>query len=431
MCLCVRINEKKFLKMRRIVSILLLFFSVQCVLGIYVQNNAAVAQTVDAKAADKLRKAEVKKLLDDAKVNLKQNKNLDKTEAAMRKLLLDSANIRDKRLHATLIEALRMQYNQGNEKLYLHQAYDTTQLFLIARKIFEAAARFDSIEALPNEKGKVEYSYRRDNAQLLSQLYGNLYTGSVFLLNHRKYQDAVQCVDTYLMAPEWPMMENALRVDSLYRQHASYVMLVAGYRSENFPMALKYESEALRYRPRLEPTLQYLAEIYNERKDSARYEQLLTQGMNAFPRNRYFFSRLVDFHCNRSDYEAALCVTTKALAADTADYGTKVIRQTLLLNLARYDECVALGDRLIAENDTVAEVYYNNALAYYNQTMGLDKGPSNKRKEREKQLQALYRKCRPYMEKFRELEPKERSKWRPVLYNVYLNLNMGKEFSEL
>ena len=182
------------LRMKRIVSILLLVFSVQCALGVFAQNNAAVAQTVDAKAADRLRKAEVKKQLGDAKVNLKQNKNLDKTEAAMRKLLLDSVNMRDKRLHATLIEALRMQYNQGNEKLYLHQAYDTTQLFLIARKIFEAAVQFDSIEALPNEKGRVEYSYRRDNAQLLSQLYGNLYTGSVYLLNHRMYQDAVKCV---------------------------------------------------------------------------------------------------------------------------------------------------------------------------------------------------------------------------------------------
>ena len=123
--------------MKRFLSILLLILSVQCAVGSFAQGNGDVSG--DAKAADRLRKAEVKKQLNDAKVNLKQNKNLDKTEAAMRKLLADSFNIRDKRLHATLIEALRKQYNQGNEKLYLHQPYDTTQLFLIARKIFEAA----------------------------------------------------------------------------------------------------------------------------------------------------------------------------------------------------------------------------------------------------------------------------------------------------
>ena len=337
--------------MKRFLSILLLILSVQCTVGIFAQGNGDVSG--DAKAADKLRKAEVKKQLNDAKVNLKQNKNLDKTEAVMRNLLADSFNIRDKRLHATLIEALRKQYNQGNEKLYLHQPYDTTQLFLIARKIFEAAERLDSIEALPNEKGKVEYSYREDNVQLMAQLYGNLYTGGVFLLNHRKYNEAVQCVNTYLVAPEWTMMKGALKVDSLHRWHASYVMLAAGYRNEDFQSALKYEEDALKYRPRLETSLQYLAEIYHAKNDSVHYEQYLSLGVDSFPRDRYFYSRLVDLYCNRNDYESALGVTTKVLAADTTDYSTKVIRQTLLLNLARYDECVALGDKLIAEKDSV------------------------------------------------------------------------------
>ena len=415
--------------MKRFVSILLLILSVQCAVGIFAQGKGGVGS--DAKAADKLRKAEVKKQLADAKLNLKQNKNLDKTETVMMNLLADSVNVRDKRLHATLLESLRKQYNQGNEKLYLHQNYDTTQLFLIARRIFEATQRFDSIEALPNEKGKVEFSYRKENAQLLSQLYGNLYTGGVFLLNHRKYKEAVQHVDTYLMAPEWPVMEGTLKVDSLHRQHASYIMLVAGYRCEDFKSALKYEADALKYRPRLETTLQYLSEIYHEKKDSDRYEKLLVQGVDSFPRSRYFFSRLVDLYCSHNDFNSALGVTSKVLAADTTDFSAKVVKQTLLLNLARYDECIALGDKLIAQNDSVSDIYYNNALAYYNQTMGLDKGPSNKRKEREKKLQCLYRKCRPYMEKFRELQPNERAKWRPVLYNVYLNLNMGKEFSEI
>ena len=95
--------------MKRFLSILLLILSVQCAVGIFAQGDGDVS--ADAKAADKLRKAEVKKQLNDAKINLKQNRNLDKTEAAMRKLLADSFNIRDKRLHATLIEALRKQYN--------------------------------------------------------------------------------------------------------------------------------------------------------------------------------------------------------------------------------------------------------------------------------------------------------------------------------
>ena len=94
--------------MKRFVSILLLILSVQCAVGIFAQGNGGVGS--DAKAADKLRKAEVKKQLADAKLNLKQNKNLDKTETVMMNLLADSVNVRDKRLHATLLESLRKQY---------------------------------------------------------------------------------------------------------------------------------------------------------------------------------------------------------------------------------------------------------------------------------------------------------------------------------
>lgn len=419
--------------MRRFVSILLLICTVQCTLGVFAQDNNAVAQkhAVDAKVADKLRKAEVKKCLDDAKTNFKQNKNLDKTEAAVRKLLKDSANIRDKRLHATLIESLRKQYNQGNEKLYLKQKYDTTSLFVLARKIFVAAQELDSVEALPDTKGKVDFSHRKSDAQLLMQLHGNLYTGGVFLLNHRKYADAVSCMDIYLQSPQWAMMEGGLQPDSLHRQHASYVSLVAGYRAEDFSSALKYEDDALRYRPRLETTLQYLTEIYHEQGNEKRNVELLKLGVDSFPTSHFFFSRLVDVYCDHSDFASALDVTTKAIAADTTAVIPQIVRQTLLLNLSRYDECIALGEKLLAKDDSLAEVNYNIALAYYNQTMGLDQGPAKQRRERERKLHDLYRKCRPYMERYRALEPDKKDRWRPVLYNVYLNLNLGKEFSEL
>ena len=220
-------------------------------------------------------------------------------------------------------------------------------------------------------------------------------------------------------------------MDSLHRQHAGYVSLVAGYRAENFKAALKYEGEALKYRPRLETTLQYLSEIYHEMGDAKRNVELLSLGVDSFPKSYFFFSRLVDVYCNRSDFASALDVTKKTIAADSTALVPRIVRQTLLLNLSRYDECIALGEKLLAENDSLAEVNYNIALAYYNQTMGLDKGPANKRKEREKKMHALYRKCLPYMERYRALEPDKKDRWRPVLYNVYLNLNMGKEFSEL
>lgn len=35
------------------------------------------------------------------------------------------------------------------------------------------------------------------------------------------------------------------------------------------------------------------------------------------------------------------------------------------------------------------------------------------------------------MERYRALAPNQKDKWAPALYNIYLNLNMGKKFEEI
>ena len=35
------------------------------------------------------------------------------------------------------------------------------------------------------------------------------------------------------------------------------------------------------------------------------------------------------------------------------------------------------------------------------------------------------------MERYRLLKPEEKDKWAAALYNIYLNLNMGREFQEI
>ncbi|MBR6945342.1 MAG: hypothetical protein IKH64_05275, partial [Prevotella sp.] len=54
----------------------------------------------------------------------------------------------------------------------------------------------------------------------------------------------------------------------------------------------------------------------------------------------------------------------------------------------------------------------------------------NTRKQREA-IVDKYRKAKPYIEKYRELAPDKKDRWAAALYNVYYNLNMGKEFEEI
>ena len=106
-------------------------------MGIYV---AAVAQ---------------KKAINQAQTYIKSGKNLDKAEKLMEDLLKDSLHRENIKIWITLAEALRKQYEQGNEKLYLKQKYDTLALFNNARKMFLVHEGLDSIDAKPDKKGKI------------------------------------------------------------------------------------------------------------------------------------------------------------------------------------------------------------------------------------------------------------------------------------
>jgi hypothetical protein len=46
-------------------------------------------------------------------------------------------------------------------------------------------------------------------------------------------------------------------------------------------------------------------------------------------------------------------------------------------------------------------------------------------------MRQLYQKALPYMERYRALAPQEKDKWAAALYNIYLKLNMGREFEEI
>ena len=153
--------------------------------------------------------------------------------------------------------------------------------------------------------------------------------------------------------------------------------------------------------------------------------------MDSFPVSSFFFPRLVGYYCDGGEYKEALSLTERVMKADTADIMLRVTHQTLLLNLTRYEECINEGMVLLSRNDSIAEVNYNIALAYYNKALEMESNTKLKPAERTRNVNALYRKCRPYMERYRALAPEEKDRWRPVLYTIYLNLNLGKEFSEI
>lgn len=418
--------------MKKIVLIMLLMFA-----GMeYGWCNCLMADTnpheTHNRKAEKERIIKVRKALDQARVNIKKGSNLENTEKQMRELLKDSANQRIMPLRLTLCEAIAKQYESGNEKLFLKEKYDTAALFNIAQRMFLAYNELDSMDAKPDNKGVVTLKYRRSNAAMLARYHKNLYSGGIFYLNHQKYKEAWSIIDTYLSAYEWPLFSSdKIKKDSLMMSHAAYISLISGYLCSDFQKALKYEDMVLSYTPKHESILECLSEIYYEKEDLEQYEKYLRLGLESYPKSTYFFSYLIEYYNNYGMSQKAMSLVDEMTAKDSTNILFMKVKQVLLLNKGRYDECISLGNSIIALDDSIPDVYYNVALAIYNQSLVLEEDASLKTREKKKQMNEMYRKCLPYIEKYRAMKPEEKDKWMPILYTIYLNLNMGKEFDEI
>ena len=206
---------------------------------------------------------------------------------------------------------------------------------------------------------------------------------------------------------------------------AAYWATYCGYRQQQPVLTLRYRNLALRDSARRERTLQYVAESWRQLKDDSMYVATLTQGFEEFPTSSYFFPRLMDSYTQRRQLDEALKTVDYALEADSLNQLYLFAKSNVLMQQDKYAESLKYAEKLIAQNDSMAEAYFNAGTAYLNIALNMDP------QRHKKQIRKMYQKAMPYMENYRKLAPTEKQKWAPALYRIYFNLNMGKQFDEI
>ena len=372
-----------------------------------------------------------KKEIQTAKDQVKAGKNLDQAAASMKKLLADSANRTNRKIWTIYFDAVRKQYEQGNEKLYLKQKYDTAQLFNYTRQLFEVAFQYDSVETAPDKKGRRDFEFRKGHSDYLAHIRSNLYNGGIWFLNKKKYPDAYKFFDCYIECASQPMFKqrNYGEKDK-HLPTAAYYAVYSGYKMKDPKATLHHSYEALKDTVHYNYMLQYLAETYMLEKDTARYVASLKEGFKRVPTFPYFFPRLVEYYVVHNQLDSAMTVVNEALTVVPDSDVYLAAKSNLLLEQGKLQECIEVSKKVIEVNQKLGDPYYNAGICYFNLAVEQDKNSHNSRKVKE-QVEENYKKALPYLVKYREMEPKEQGKWAFPLYTIYLNLNMGKEFDEI
>lgn len=358
---------------------------------------------------------------------LKSGKNLEQSEATVRKYLADTLFNNDVKLHAMLCDVLKRAYEVGNEKMYLKEKTDTLCLVNTTKRMYRACEHLDSLDD----------SYRRRNAAYLVTLRPNVFMGGIFFLQKKKWSDAWDSFDLYLDCLRQPLFsasgltkEEGTEKDEALTNRVAFLSLVTANRLDSLPLALKYAERSTRSADR-EQAYEILSEMSLAHSDSAHAYQYLSEGFNAFSTSEYFYPNILSLLCSKGQYDEALKVSDRALAADSLNAAFVQGKHIVLMNLGRYGEAVEWGDKAISLNDSLDAPHYNVGYVYYQRAQNAMKIPGKSYRQRLARAQKYYERLLPYMERYRQLRPDDKRRWLPILYDAYLNLNMGEKFTEI
>ena len=91
-----------------------------------------------------------RKQIGEARTILLRGKDFAKAEKMMTDLLKDSVHRDNKRIYDVWLQAVEKQYDALNERMYKHQAIDTTQLFNLTRRMFTPTISASRTSARPS-----------------------------------------------------------------------------------------------------------------------------------------------------------------------------------------------------------------------------------------------------------------------------------------
>ncbi|MBQ7182117.1 MAG: hypothetical protein IJR87_12620 [Bacteroidaceae bacterium] len=358
-------------------------------------------------------------------------------QPAAEKALLDAlqrTDITNKDRARIYFHAARLQENLNgliNRQAYLKKApYDTAQFFNTLLVMYQHLEHCDSVDAIPNEKGKVHTSFTGSTRALRQKHRRNILNGGKFFLSKANYDQAYNFFDYYY---RYSSNQN----DTILPQVATWAAL-CGYLVNNPNRTLRYIDEALLNADSAsKPILQeYKARSYLQLNKEPSWVATLDEGLRMYPRYNFFFVNKEDYLYQHRMFKEgqSLADSLIQVAGDSALYWFAKSRMTLAEN--NYEKCIEFSDSTIARDPNYVDAYYNKGISYLNLAVIAEETACNdltdpKCLEDRKTIQGFYQKAKPCMEMVRKLQPKEMDRWGSALYRIYLHLNMGAEFDEI
>ena len=359
------------------------------------------------------------------------------------------------------VEACRLLADTENEKLYLKHNPDTTAFFNAIYNICRYVLLTDSAErfqafADSMEGRRASYKYRRQNAGMLAKHMGNMLTAPLYFTAKGNWKEAQRFahIDITMLSTPWLSQKS-------YPDSASIVALAVIHANACYNLADNHEIErfatlALQDSATHESILERLIYAETNVGDTLKYLPRLEEGHQKYPFNIFFLSRIVDYNIQKRNFDTIVTHTAYSLdairslqlltpdAPDSLLHAHRITRDMVALcyealaiahyNKENYRASIDNAREILKWVPSHPRADFFVGASYYQMAKRVRipnsiNDPDYRKNYRERNR--LLEMARPYLELYRKNNPDDARFWAPILYDIYLYLNLGPEFEEI
>lgn len=287
----------------------------------------------------------------------------------------------------------------------------------------------NELDNMPNAKGRVKPKYTK---KIMESLKGNhLYyiNAGGYYMEKKDYKKALLAFDQFLQIKELPMFAD---VPEISAQDSNSMMVgfyaaVCAYQANDLDKTLEISNKIKDLPYRQNDVYQLIATVYQDKKDTTAYINILEEGVAKFPKEAYYMLNLINKYIEVGRTADAIAFLEKAIEDDSQNaqlYDVMAKLYETEEDFSKAEEWLKKGLAIEPENGALN---YDLGRVYYNRAADL-KGADKVTAETEAQAKDYLQKALPLLEKAYTINPEE--SWY-VLRNVYYNLKMNDKYKEL
>lgn len=331
-------------------------------------------------------------------------------------------------------------YNQENVRSY-NGVYDTVAMYNYLSDWFTFALRADSLQQIPNAKGKTSDEVRKNQIPKIYRNLNTLINGGVFYFNHREdYTTAYNYFDRYFTLAQSDILKDYMKDDPTweqYRYNFAYFPALAAYNNEKWEDALKYAIMAQNDEEYGEDATEFVVECYGNMGDSVKWLQTLKDGLVKYPTKDFYYNKLLNYYNLKNDMNAMEQFVQEMIQVDPEKAYNYYVLGYIAQQGKDYDKAIEQYKIAIEKNGELADAYNNLGLCIMSQAVEFMDSKSNldyrssAYKKAMKEQEEYFKNALPYFKKLRELEPTAVAKWGVPLQQIYYILKMTPELNEV